>query len=224
MRIEEWLEIYRKVCADLDISEDTDRISANILSGILGEESRLELLDPYRGGTFYVIGNGPNLAEGLEKMGDGRVIVADSALSTYMKYFPAPDIVVTDLDGDMHQLELAFEGGSLMVIHAHGDNMELVREHAAKFLGKAIGSTQNLPLNNVYNFYGFTDGDRGAFLADFLGAEKINLIGFEFQLVGIKPGINRERKLKKLKWARFLLDILARQRGTELKDGTVISL
>ena len=43
-----------------------------------------------------------------------------------------------------------------------------------------IGTTQAQPLGNIYNFGGFTDGDRAIFLAVALGAGEITLAGMDF--------------------------------------------
>ena len=43
-----------------------------------------------------------------------------------------------------------------------------------------MGSTQSTPLKNVYNFGGFTDGDRCVFLAIELKARLIILAGMDF--------------------------------------------
>lgn len=224
MKIGQWLEIYESICLDLGISPERDLESSIILSRILGKESDLRLLKPFYGGVFNIVGGGPNLEEGLSLMGEGKVIVADSALPRYLEKHPAPEIVVTDLDGDIDTLMKAHESGSLMVIHAHGDNIPLIERHAPKFSGRAIGTTQNMPIWNVFNFYGFTDGDRAAWLADYLNAGRINLVGFDFEKAGRKPGTDVERKLVKLKWARHILGILAEERGTSLLEGPIIPL
>lgn len=224
MMFREWLQIYGRICADLNIDPFYDWVSSHILYSTIGKNSRISLLDQFRGGTFYVVGNGPELAEALDSIGEGRIIVADSALGAFMKKFPAPDIVVTDLDGRLEDLERAYSLGSLMAIHAHGDNMKQIRSLSGRFASRAIGTTQNYPLDNIFNFYGFTDGDRGAYLAHFLGAETIKLIGFNFLEPSPKERFDAGRKRKKLFWARVLLEKLARTRGSRLGDGPVIPL
>ncbi len=225
MNSEKWREYYGYICSDLGIDPEKDHQSALSLSAILGNKSELSLLEPFRNTDFYVIGNGPNLESAIDHMGEARnTIVADSALPIYMKKKGIPDIVVTDLDGDMNFLARANNRGSLMVIHAHGDNIQLIRDFAPYFVNHSIGTTQGEPLPNIFNFYGFTDGDRGAFLAHYLGAGKLTLVGFDFEKVGKKPGIDRERKMKKLKWARILLEELAAERNTSLEKGEFIHL
>lgn len=218
------MQIYRRICYDLAIDTDRDLLSSLILSAILGSSSSVELFSRFRGGRFYVVGNGPNLQEGLEGIENGTVIVADSALEAYMMSFPPPEIVVTDLDGKLPLLQEASDSGSLMVVHAHGDNIDLIREYAAGFTPGSVGTTQNVPLNNIFNFYGFTDGDRAAYLAHFLGAERIDLVGFDFRKTGSKQGTDQRRKMKKLVWAKILLENLARERGTSLAEGPIITL
>lgn len=66
-----------------------------------------------------------------------------------------------------------------------------------------VGSTQTVPLANVHNFGGFTDGDRCVFLAQEMGASAIVLIGFDFS----DPHVNAI-KMKKLEWARKLIDVV----------------
>jgi len=69
--------------------------------------------------------------------------------------------------------------GSIMVVHAHGDNVNLLRNLVPK-MKNCIGTTQVKPLHNVYNFGGFTDGDRAVFLANEFKAKTIVLIGMDF--------------------------------------------
>ena len=67
-------------------------------------------------------------------------------------------------------------------------------------LKHVVGTTQARPLENVYNFGGFSDGDRCVFLAKEFGAKTIKIIGFDLDDTNVTP-----KKLKKLKWARKLL-------------------
>ena len=89
-----------------------------------------------------------------------------------------------------------------MVVHAHGDNMEALGKEVPR-LKRVIGTTQSKPLKNVYNFGGFTDGDRGVFLAKEMGARSITLIGFDFRDENVTP-----LKKKKLVWAEKLIKMV----------------
>lgn len=225
MNAEQWSQYYERICADLEIDPGADNRSASLLSEIFGENSKLELVDSFRNKDALVFGNGPELESALSSLEEeGTTIVADSALPVFMKKRGAPDIVVTDLDGDMKYLAMAHYGGSLMVIHAHGDNMQLIRDFGQYFAGDSLGTTQGKPLYNIFNFYGFTDGDRSAYLAHYLGAPRITLVGFDFEKVTGKAGSSREIKQKKLKWAKILLMELAKERNTVLGKGKFIPL
>ncbi len=70
-------------------------------------------------------------------------------------------------------------------------------------LGNIIGSTQVQPLENVFNFGGFTDGDRCVFLAKEFQASGIMMIGFDFN----DPDVT-DLKKKKLKWAKKLISLV----------------
>ena len=91
--------------------------------------------------------------------------------------------------------------GSIIVVHAHGDNIDSIVKKVPR-LKRVIGTTQSRPLNNVYNFGGFTDGDRCVFLAKHLGAAEIKLVGFDYEDQSVTP-----RKRKKLSWAKRLIEI-----------------
>jgi uncharacterized Rossmann fold enzyme len=113
-----------------------------------------------------------------------------------------PNIIVTDLDGNMDDEAKANDLGAIMVVHAHGDNMDALGEELPR-LKRVIGTTQSTPLSNVYNFGGFSDGDRSVFLAKEMGAKSINLIGFDYNDTNVTP-----IKKKKLMWAEKLIDMI----------------
>ncbi|MCW6168754.1 MAG: DUF115 domain-containing protein [Thermoplasmatales archaeon] len=224
MNLNEWNAVYDRISRDLGFSKELDFKSSRILSSILGSSSGLAITEKFRGKNAYVVGNAPDLKNYLEKRTGEVSIVADSAIDTYLELVGMPDIIVTDLDGDIPAMLKCNESGTLCLIHAHGDNIGLIEEWSRKFTGPRIGTTQNQPLDNIFNFFGFTDGDRAAFFANYLNSREIRLVGFDFKNPSYKSGGNRERKLKKLTWAKFLLDLLSKERGTELIEGGVILL
>ena len=131
-----------------------------------------------------------------------------------------PDIVVSDLDGNPKYLRMANKFGAIMVIHAHGDNMEILEKYVPKF-SKVVGTTQVMPTENVYNFGGFTDGDRSVFLAEEMRAKSITLIGMDFDNMPRKFSTNDkdvdiDLKRKKLKFAKKLLEMLGKQSKSKL--------
>jgi uncharacterized Rossmann fold enzyme len=107
--------------------------------------------------------------------------------------------------------------------------MENLEKHVPKF-GKVIGTTQVMPADNVYNFGGFTDGDRSVFLAEEMKAKSITLVGMDFDNTPRKfssdkdVDIDMDLKRRKLKFAKRLLEMLAKQSRSKLvnKSATTI--
>ncbi|MFB3766246.1 MAG: 6-hydroxymethylpterin diphosphokinase MptE-like protein [Methanotrichaceae archaeon] len=202
MRFESWEPIYKQILDDFGFSRRHDEEAAELLSGLLREPER-SLKDAFRlvcGHTMTVCGNGPSLSDALSKE-DHKFIAADGATAVLVSKGIIPQIVVTDLDGPFDAILHANRLGSIIVVHAHGDNVDALQK-AVPQLKNVIGTTQSRPLKNVYNFGGFTDGDRCVFLAKALGAAKIRLAGFDFHDESVTP-----RKRKKLSWAKRLIKI-----------------
>ncbi|MCR3882808.1 MAG: DUF115 domain-containing protein [Methanothrix sp.] len=217
MRFEEWDPIYREILEEFGFSRDEDEAAALLLKGLLsvgGGDLSLEDLDSMiRGRRVLVCGNGPGLAlelgaileEGpMVRPGASRdeglvVIAADGATTPLLAAGVVPDVIVTDLDGLLPDIVAASERGSAVVVHAHGDNVAALLEYVPR-LRKVLATTQAAPLEGVYNFGGFTDGDRAVFLARHFGAEEIRLIGFDYDDPAVTP-----KKKKKLAWARRLV-------------------
>ncbi|CAB49908.1 6-hydroxymethylpterin diphosphokinase MptE-like protein [Pyrococcus abyssi] len=220
MKWEEWKPFYERIVKEMGYSVEEDEKAAEILRAILIENDNYiikEELNSVIMEKVYVFGAGPNLEEEIKgrEFSDGTKIAADGATSALLKNGIIPDIVVTDLDGRIRDL-LEASKRSIMVVHAHGDNIDklpLVVEFPV-----VLGTCQTKPLDIVYNFGGFTDGDRAVFLAEELGAKEIFLIGFDFSgRVGkwSKPWLKDhveawEVKRKKLMFAKELIEWLAK--------------
>ncbi|MCC7575366.1 MAG: DUF115 domain-containing protein [Methanomethylovorans sp.] len=202
-----WEPIYEEILQDLGFSREEDERAALLLSHLLertispGQDALKRAIS---GKDVLVCGNGPNLAEELGRQNLDRyvIIAADGAAAVVMDSGRIPDIIVTDLDGDVKREIEASEQGSLIVVHAHGDNMSKLLKYVPQ-LQNMIGSTQAVPLVNVFNFGGFTDGDRAVHVAIEFGAGTIELAGFFFDDPVVSPA-----KSKKLKWARRLISSL----------------
>jgi uncharacterized Rossmann fold enzyme len=91
--------------------------------------------------------------------------------------------------------------------------MERIRRHVPRFKN-VVGTTQSEPRRKVYNFGGFTDGDRALFLAKAFGASRVTCLGFDFgDVVGrySKPYLRKDRnaspiKQKKLEITHYLIE------------------
>ena len=216
MEYEKWKIFYISIINDFGYSEDEDIESAKILDNILRNKDVDVVFERLRslinGKEVVVFGAGPSLLKSIDKyrklIERLTKISADGATSALLEKGITPDIVITDLDGKIEDLLKADEEGSIVVIHAHGDNMDKIKEFGSKF-SNTIGTTQvdSSKFERLFNFGGFTDGDRAAFLAKALNASKIYLIGFDFDGEIGEYSFTRDIaiKRKKLEWCRRLL-------------------
>ena len=205
MKPEVWDEYYVKILDYFGFSREDDEEAARLLSSILPRNDISLLTDTISGSDVIVAGNAPSLLDDIRDTDfDGKVVIAADAAARVMKKGGViPDIVFTDLDGlDDDVLEMN-EAGTILAVHAHGDNMSLVKSWVPKMKGPVVGTTQSTPLENVYNFGGFSDGDRGVFAAYELGANSVSLIGFDLDDKSVDPV-----KHGKLMIARKLLHLL----------------
>jgi len=175
----------------------------------------------------FVVGAGPSLPSCisiLKKYKKITKIVADGATRAIIENDLKPDIVVTDLDGDIKSLKKAGRTNTVMVVHAHGDNTDKI--HLVKNFKNCVGTTQTKPAGRIHNFGGFTDGDRCVFLASHFKAEKIILLGMDF---GTRIGkyskasvVNRNTKIAKLRRGKKLLEWLVQKSKSEFYSTTKI--
>jgi uncharacterized Rossmann fold enzyme len=221
-----WFPYYQDIRKKMGYSTLEDQKAAYILSNLI----KRKFLDPkildkkIRGKQILAIGAGPNLelyTSFIKKNRSFVKIVADGAVKFLIENNIKPDIVVTDLDGDLKFLVKAEKLGAIMVIHAHSDNVDLMKKYIPKFR-KIIGTTQVMPVEHVYNFGGFTDGDRCVFLAEEFGAKDIVLVGMLFDdSIGpySKEVIDNVKiKREKLQIAKRLLQVLAKNTTSNLFD------
>jgi uncharacterized Rossmann fold enzyme len=207
MHLDEWLKRYDVLRVKFGYSIVEDQNAARLLGELLeGKDLNLKILENLSAGkNVLVAGAGPSLEDSLQKISLWKqfvVIAADGASQALLENGIKPDIVVTDLDGSHEHLLQADKMGSIMVVHAHGDNVNLLRNLVPK-MKNCIGTTQVKPLHNVYNFGGFTDGDRAVFLANEFKAKTIVLIGMDFgDKIGRYSKTNvKDAKLKIVKMA-----------------------
>jgi len=217
-----WGKRYLSILKELNYSEKKDKESAVILDSILKKTDTIEKVrEIIQGKTVFVIGSGPSLSIAipkLKKLKKSIKIAADSSLKPLIDNGIIPDIIVTDLDGNEDTIKKISKTKSIFVIHAHGDNIEKLQ--MVKKMKNCIGTTQTNPFNKIQNFGGFTDGDRGVFLASHFDAKKIILFGMDFgnqigKFSNTKRS-DREIKLKKLEIGKDLLIWLSTITKSEL--------
>ena len=226
MDFNEWEGWYKEILETLGFLRDDDEKTAELLDKILDEKGCLtieqffdEMMEKKDTSKFIVVGAGPSIKKHIKyvkenyDLNDYLIVSADGATTAMLEDDLVPDIVATDLDGKMEDLLAANSLGSYFVIHAHGNNEELIDNWTIKF-DKILGTTQSVPIGHLYNFGGFTDGDRAMFFAIALGCEEMVLAGMDFGTTVTKysrPNIEGatgpadEIKTKKLIFAERLL-------------------
>ena len=168
MDFEQWEPIYLQILDDLGFSREEDESAAHLLSNLLvGTSSAdIDVLDTLvRGREVLVCGNAPCLSNDLDvvEIKDQLVIAADGATTVLLDRDVIPDIIVTDLDGDIEKEIIANKQGATMVVHAHGDHSEKLLKYVP-LMKDNIGTTQARPLVNVHNVGGFSDDKRCVYL------------------------------------------------------------
>ena len=139
MRFEEWEPIYLEILEEFGYSRAKDEEAARVLDELCrGRDVCLsKCLRKVVGKSVTVCGNGPNLEAQVERQSlRGTVMAADGATSTLLKKGIVPDIIVSDLDGDIADLQKANKMGAIMVIHAHGDNIPVLSDAVHGFEGE----------------------------------------------------------------------------------------
>ena len=214
MRLEGWEQKYREILYEFGFSRKEDYRAAKFLNSLLGDTVSLNTLErKIKGNTVFVVGAGPSLSSCIAQLGKFKritKIVADGATRALIENGIRPDIVVTDLDGNLEYLKKASKTAT-MIVHSHGDNIGVLP--LSLLFRNCIGTTEGKPFGKIRNFGGFTDGDRCVFLARYFEAKKIILFGMDF---GTKVGIyskearyDKTVKLQKLRKAKKLLGWLA---------------
>lgn len=229
-----WEKYYTEILDDFGFSRENDEKSAKLLDEILSTEGCLTLNDLSEivgfSDKFIVFGAGPSIKEHILELKENYdlrdyvLVAADGATTALIEERIAPDIVATDLDGNIDDIMLANIRGANVAIHAHGDNIEKIAS-MTPFFNNIIGTTQAQPIGNLYNFGGFTDGDRAIFLSVALGASQIILAGMDFGDVVTKysrPKLENalekadDFKRKKLVYAERFTNWIAENENVEI--------
>ena len=229
-----WEKYYTKILDDFGFSREGDEESAKLLDEILSVEGCLTLEELREivsfSDKFIVFGAGPSLKEHVRMikeeydLKDYVLLPADGATTALIEERIVPDVIATDLDGNLDDIFLANLKGANVVIHAHGDNIDKIAS-LTTFFTTRMGTTQAQPIGNLYNFGGFTDGDRAIFLAVALGASEITLAGMDFGNIvtqysrpnlATKTAEADDFKKKKLRYADMLTNWIKENEPVEL--------
>ncbi len=207
--------MYTEICSEFGFSEQDDRASAELLSSMLEGRGAQALHDLRRAATpetAVLCGGGDSLASDLELVSEEDwIVAADGATSCVIEGGLRPAIIVTDLDGAVEDQVRTNALGAAVFVHAHGDNQDALKRWVPEFSGKVVGTCQCEPIDGVFNFGGFTDGDRAACIISELGVRNIFLAGFDLESPSRKPGRAAEVKARKLRWADKVLTTIAEE-------------
>lgn len=180
MRYEDWEPLYLEICEYFSFDPCEDERAAHVAADLSSADATTDLAKLISGKPVIVCGNAPCLKSQVQadKL-NGVVIAADAAASVLLSCGITPAVVVTDLDGiDEYAIDLN-KNGTIMVVHAHGDNVPRIKKWVPIFSGPLVLTTQGRPFENIHNFGGFSDGDRAVYMARDFGAATIQLLGFD---------------------------------------------
>lgn len=224
----DWSKKYQDIVGVLGISPQSDAEATGVLDGLIPKYdfSLLEAL--IKNKNVLVFGCGPSLKKdvcGVRKQKLNlccTVVAVDGAVRALLEEGITPDINVTDLDGDVKSIIKANGLGCVTVVHAHGDNIPLLREVVPKLAGVVLGTTQTAPTKKIKNFGGFTDGDRAVYLVEHFKPKSVVLFGMDFGVeVGEYSGrYDMKVKLKKLGIGKKLLEELSGNSNTLMLNAT----
>jgi uncharacterized Rossmann fold enzyme len=216
-----WEPFYRTIAQEFHFSYERETQAALLLNSLLHNKQRcpVSALEHLLNNQEIIIcGAGPSLSTSLityqEKLRKNLVITADGATTAVLEQGRIPDIIVTDLDGKVSDQINACKQGCIVIIHAHGDNTDLLQRYVPQFPGLLMGTTQidPTPFTLLHNYGGFTDGDRAVFLASHFHAHPINLVGFdwgsEIGRYSFPSRKNKSLKRRKLHWCQQLIDTI----------------
>ncbi|MFW9832093.1 MAG: 6-hydroxymethylpterin diphosphokinase MptE-like protein [Candidatus Thorarchaeota archaeon] len=216
--LKDWWPRYGAIVEQFNYSMKTDQEATDLLSGyIMKVAMPLEKAEEIvRGKHVVICGAGPSIHDNLIDMMDNGLLdntvifAADGATTACLELDVVPHFILTDLDGRIEDIEQAHQQGTVVIIHAHGDNIPKLKSWVPRLLqGRLImGSTQIRPRPDVHNLGGFTDGDRCVFWAEGLYAKKIALLGMDLgKTVGkySKPELTRDVLASPVKRQKLLV-------------------
>lgn len=188
-----WEHQYRSIVDRFDYDTareiealESGRVAAQINPNVLKGDGAISELSGLVRERCIVTGAGPSLerdipiARRLGSYSNYTLVASDGSCALLGREGILPDIIVTDLDGDVDKEREMNSNGALMVIHFHGDNFRRAEKYVRTLKGMVVITTQAGPTENTFNFGGYTDGDRAVLLCEEFGAKQVVLAGFDF--------------------------------------------
>ena len=197
--IDWWWPLQEEIRLQFGFSKHREEVSSRLISRLY--EPKGSISDLLLHNNVTIVGAGITDDESI--LGD-VLIAADGAVSACLERDLIPDIVVTDLDGNLSDIVLANQSGSKIVVHGHGDNFSRLFEFSNKIQPTCLTTTY--PTSKADCWGGFTDGDRALMMSLSLGADSVSLVGFDFEQIGKYSGNFSFNKIKKLFWANKIVN------------------
>lgn len=235
-----WEPLYQKVAKELDLNITKDYEIAEKYKNLIEENliqkfsNRLQKIRSKKIKTVWIIGAGPSLEHDFEiyrkyhTKTNELLVGVDGACKFLLEQKFYPDIIFSDLDGSIEAIIKCLKHGSIIFLHAHGDNFNLI-ENSFQVIKEFdfIPTVQTKPVDPfLFNFGGFTDGDRAiSTILSLLKSCDILLLGFTFGKIQgkySKPNLfkNHEKasnfKLKKLQFAKEYIELLATRHQNQI--------
>ena len=133
-------EDYEQICSLLNIDPETDLKATNILHSKIRHHATRKTLkkirSKLRGKIALIFAPGPSLKNSLKQLqvfvenfrSKIVIIAVDGAAKALLELGITIDVVITDLDGSISAIRKSLKNGSIIVVHAHGDNISKINE------------------------------------------------------------------------------------------------
>ncbi|MHA1683132.1 MAG: 6-hydroxymethylpterin diphosphokinase MptE-like protein [Promethearchaeota archaeon] len=191
-------EFYGTISRELDLHFDDDGEARDLIEHGLSLGKKIsderrhylqrEFIDEH-GEAIVIISPGPSMEgflnddELVEQLGNYTICSVDGASNAILKTKLKVDLLVTDLDGISIETlqEIHDHHHALCVIHCHGDNIDKLKRFldTVEVDERYTFTTQVKPTRSVFNWGGFTDGDRAIFAAITLGFQTMYLLSMD---------------------------------------------
>ncbi len=213
MQFRDWEPVYEQILQDFGYSREKDEEAARELAVLASDKSQCDdvCLTGLFGKCATIIAGPSSSGKRLSELTKGTTLSVGIGTAILLGEGIVPDLVVTDLDGDVATDLRANEMGAVLVVHAHGDNIPTLRKYVKSIIGRTVLTTQSTPFDRIRDFGGFTDGDRAIAIAVHFGARNLKLIGFDLHHPRPKDGSSLRTKARKLRWAELIIGKLVEE-------------
>ena len=121
--IDWWWPLQEEINTEFGFSRPREEVSSRLISRLYQPKGNLSKI--ILNNKVTIVGAGISEKDTIP---GGIKIAADGAVSACLERNIIPDIIVTDLDGNLPEMVWANKKGSKIVVHAHGDNLSRLFE------------------------------------------------------------------------------------------------